>query len=132
MNKTANGIAAASRKIMTLQLTVSGIVALGFLIGKTDWAAASAAYGGLISVVLAFLLGRGVARATDAAAESRTKSMLILYLGAALRFVLVLALFAAGLGLLKLDPLPVVAGFLGAQLVYIFGARALDNKFRNL
>lgn len=84
----------------------------------------SCLYGGLISVATSLLLSRGVIRAANAAPENHKKSMIILYLGAAQRFVLVLVLFGAGLAGLKLEPLATIAGFVAAQLVYVIGMRS--------
>jgi hypothetical protein len=47
---------------------------------------------------------------------------MILYGGAALRFVLVLALFAIGLAVIGLAPIAMVAGFAAVQLVFVLAA----------
>ncbi len=125
MNSAAREIVATTRRIIGLQVGVSALVALGFYVGKGNWEALSALYGGAISVAVAFLLSSGVARASGAARHSQ--SMWILYFGAALRFLLVLVLFGAGLGFLKLDPLATVAGFIAAQLMYVSSARQTNN-----
>ena len=83
----------------------------------------AAFYGGMISIVIAFLLGRGVARAAEVARLDHKKSMLILYLGAVQRFVIVLVLFGIGLKGLSLAFLPMIAGFAGAQLAYLSSMR---------
>ncbi|MFP5344916.1 MAG: hypothetical protein ACLGGU_04680, partial [Gammaproteobacteria bacterium] len=57
---------------------------------------------------------RRVARVADAG-----KGMLLLYLGVVQRFLLVLALFALALGVLKLDPLASIVGFGLSQLGYV-------------
>lgn len=124
MNTAASEIVAAVRRVVALQAGAAALVAAGFFIGKGQWAAVSGLYGGLISVVTAILLSRGVIRAADAAQQSQKKSMIILYLGAAQRFVLVLVLFGVGLAGLHLAPLPTIAGFVAAQLVYVIGMRA--------
>jgi len=90
----------------------------------------AALYGGMISVIIAFLLGRGVARAAEAARQDPKKSMLILYVGAAQRFILVLLLFGAGLKGLNLAFLPMIAGFGGAQLAYLLSVRGNDTAKR--
>ncbi len=99
------------------------LVAAGFFVFKGQWEALSAVYGGLISVLVAFLLGRGVARAAGAAPQDHKRSLVMLYLGAAQRFVLVGVLFAAGLAAFKLLPLAMIAGFGAAQLIFIVAMR---------
>jgi ATP synthase protein I len=83
----------------------------------------AALYGAFTSIVLAFLLSRGVKRASEAALHDPKKSMMILYLGAVQRFVLLLVLFAIGLAVLKLDPLACLIGFGLAQLTYVIAAK---------
>lgn len=108
---------------MTLQVGVGAVIAAAFFMAKGQGAAVSAFYGGVISIVVAFLLGRGVARAAEAARQDQKKSMLILYLGALQRFILVLVLFGVGLKGLSLSFLPMIAGFAGAQLAYLSNMR---------
>ena len=83
----------------------------------------AAGYGGAVSIVVAFLLGRGVAKAAEVARHDHKKSMLILYLGALQRFVMVLLLFGIGLKGLGLAFIPMIAGFAGAQLAYLSSMR---------
>lgn len=124
----AREIIIATRRVVALQAGAAALVAAGFYFGRGQLEAVSAFYGGLISVMTAFLLSRGVIRAADAAQQSQKKSMIILYLGAAQRFVLVLVLFGVGLAGLHLAPLPTIAGFVAAQLIYVIGMRAGQNK----
>ncbi len=113
----------AARKLILLQVGVSTVIAAAFFMAKGQGEALAAFYGGVISIVIAFLLGRGVVRAAEAARRDHKKSMLILYLGAVQRFVLVLALFGIGLKGLGLAFLPMLAGFAGAQLAYLSNMR---------
>lgn len=83
-------------------------------------AAWSAAYGGAVSLILSVLLSRGVMLAGRM--ESAKTSQAILYAGAAVRFVLVLALFAIGLAGLKLMPVAVISGFVAVQLAFLLTA----------
>jgi ATP synthase protein I len=113
----------AARKLILLQVGVSTVIAAAFFMAKGQGEALAAFYGGVISIVIAFLLGRGVVRAADAARRDPKKSMLILYLGAVQRFALVLVLFGVGLKGLSLAFLPMLAGFAGAQLAYLSNMR---------
>lgn len=123
LNTASREINDATRKVIVLQVGVGAVIAAAFFMAEGQGAALSAFYGGLISIVIAFLLGRGVVRAAEAARQDHKKSMLILYLGAVQRFVVVLVLFGAGLKGLSLAFLPMIAGFAGAQLAYLSSMR---------
>jgi len=123
LDTASREIIAVTRKVIALQVGVGALIAAAFFMGKGAGGAYSAFYGCLISVAVAFLLGRGVARATETARDNYKKSMLILYLGAVQRFLLVLVLFGIGLKALSLAFLPMVAGFVGAQLAYLSNMR---------
>jgi len=123
LDTASREIIAITRKLIALQVSVGALIAVAFFMGKGAGEAYAAFYGGLISVAVAFLLGRGVARATEMARENHKKSMVILYLGAVQRFVLVLALFGIGLKALSLAFLPMLVGFVGAQIVYLSSMR---------
>ena len=113
----------ATRKLIALQVGVAAVIAAAFFMARGQGEALAAFYGGMISIVIAFLLGRGVARAAEVARLDHKKSMLILYLGAVQRFVIVLVLFGIGLKGLSLAFLPMIAGFAGAQLAYLSSMR---------
>lgn len=123
LNTASREIYDATRKVIALQVGVGAVIAAAFFMAKGHGQALSALYGGVISIVIAFLLGRGVVRAADVARQDHKKSMLILYLGALQRFVLVLVLFGVGLKGLGLAFLPMIAGFAGAQLAYLSSMR---------
>jgi len=105
-----------------LQLGVGLAVAAVYLLKDGSWEAMSAFYGGLVSVISATMLSRGISRAGKEAEHSAKTSQVILYLGAVVRFVLVLVLFGIGLGVLKLAPLALIAGFVITQLVFVLMA----------
>jgi len=126
--KTEPELAEKARRVISTQLAVSVATAVGFFIFEGGMAAVSALYGGLVCIAATFLLLRGVSRATHVAAESPGKSMTILYIGAAQRFLLVLALLGAGLALLKLHPLGVLLGFGLAQFSTLMAGRTKPGK----
>lgn len=123
MNSASREIVVAARKVIVLQLGLSALIAAAFFMARGEGEAYAALFGGLIGVVVAFLLGRGVARATETARLDHKKSMLILYFGAVQRFVLVLVLFAVGLKVFQLAFVPMIVGFAGAQLIYATAMR---------
>ena len=112
-----------TRKLIVLQVGVAAVIAAAFFMARGQGEALATFYGGMISIVIAFFLGRGVARAAEVARQDHKKSMLILYLGAVQRFVIVLVLFGIGLKGLSLGFLPMIAGFAGAQLAYLSSMR---------
>ncbi|MBK9131937.1 MAG: ATP synthase subunit I [Gammaproteobacteria bacterium] len=120
MNSAGDELRIRTRRVIGLQLGIGLAIVAGFFTVKGPAAAWSAAFGGGVSVVMSLLLSRGVmlaGRMQDARA-----SQAVLYAGAALRFVLVLALLTVGLAVLKLAPLPVVVGFIAVQLAFMLAA----------
>lgn len=139
MKQTGADLAEKARRVVIIQLLMTLVVAVVFFVlalsqsseqarstGEALWAALSASYGGVTSVVLALLSIRGFKRANEIALSEPKKSMTILYVGAVQRFVAVLVLLGMGLGLFKLEPLAVLIGFVLAQASYLMGVR--DRK----
>lgn len=112
-----------ARRLLLVQLGITFILGLlwGGLGGVFEGLAVI--YGGLVSMLLAWLHKRGVRKAEQRALQDPKGSMLVLYIGAVVRFLLLLALLAAGMGLLQLPPLPLLAGFVLAQLGFFAVAR---------
>lgn len=126
-NPPAQALLARTRRLIALQCGAGALVAAGYYFTGGRWEALSAGYGGLISVLMTLLLSRGISLAGRA--EDVRRSQWVLYAGAAVRFVLVLALFGFGLAGLGLAPLATVIGFIAAQLVIplsAFGRRDKD------
>jgi F0F1-type ATP synthase assembly protein I len=109
-----------ARRLIALQCGVALVVAAAFFVSRGRWEALSAGYGSLIAVFMTLLLSQGMALASKA--KSMQQSQIVLYAGAAVRFLLVLALFAFGIAGLKLEPLATVLGFIAAQLIVPFTA----------
>lgn len=124
MNDPLQGVAERTGKKIKYQIGASLLAAAGFLLFREPMVGVAAVCGGMIAVVMALMLAHDVKKATACANTDPKKSMIILYVGAAIRFVLVIALFALGLGLLNLDPLATFVGFGIAQLVNVIVARS--------
>lgn len=103
------------------------IVAIGFFAWKGSWEALSVLFGLTASLASVLMLGSGVTRASAAALQDPKNSMGILYFGAVKRFVLVLVFFMVGLGLLGLDAPAMCAGFIAAQLGFLFNVRGASK-----
>ena len=112
-----------ARRLMVVQLGVTALLAAGWGFYSGYFDALGVVYGGIVSVALAWLHKRGVRKAEERALRDPKAGMLILYVGAVLRFLLLIALLGVGLGLLKLSPQPMLAGFVLAQLGFLFVAR---------
>lgn len=112
--------ATSARNVVLLEVIIGGFVAAGFFLGYGEHGARSAIYGSLISVLLTVLLIWGVQRA---ASKNKNDGAVMLYVGAALRFVLAFGMFGTGLGLFGLLPIPMIAGFCISQMGYVFQMR---------
>lgn len=129
MNSASAELTAKTRRVIIVQVVVS-LIAAAIFSSQGLLGAMSALYGGLVSVTLALLSAWGFKRANAHALSDPKKSLMILYLGAVQRFVAVLVLLGAGLGVLKLEPLAVFIGFALAQASYLMGVRG-GNKPRH-
>lgn len=132
MASAENEFAVGARKLTLLQISIGGLVAAGFLMKSGAEAGKAAIYGAAISVLLGWLLTWGIERATRAIADNKKKSAALLYLGAAQRFLLTLALFAVGLAVLKLEPIPMVTGFVLTQAAYFVINRVIQGTARTV
>ncbi|MFZ5466108.1 MAG: ATP synthase subunit I [Pseudomonadota bacterium] len=112
-----------ARRLMLGQLIATAVLAMiwGALGHYFDGVAV--VYGGLVSMLLAWLHKRGVRKAEQRAISDPKGSMFVLYVGAVVRFLLLIGLLGIGMGLLKLPALPLFAGFVLAQLGFLAVAR---------
>lgn len=81
--------------------------------------AMAALYGGGITVLNTWWLGRRVQRAGEIAREQPQRGQLSLYAGAVQRFVVTLILLGIGLGWFKLAPIPLILAFAVSQLGFL-------------
>ena len=141
MSTIGSDLAAKARRVIFIQLLVTTVVAAAFFavrlftapellangsVNDSAWAAMSVFYGGLASVLLALISIRGFKRANELALSDPHKSMMILYIGAVVRFAAVIIVLGIGLGAIKLEPMAVFIGFALAQTSYLMGVR--DRK----
>lgn len=134
MNGIDKGLAGKAKRVVVVQLLMALVVAAAFfgtayaqgMPEESLWKALSAVYGGLSSVVLALISIGGFKRANATALSDPKLSMMILYIGAVVRFAAVIVLLGIGLGVLKLDALAVLLGFALAQASYLMSVR--DRK----
>lgn len=109
------------KRLLLIQavLTLLGSAAAYLIEGYA--ASLAVLFGGGIVMVNTLLLHWHHARAVRTAGIDVGKNMRILYRAALERFVITLALFAIGIGIMRLAPLPLILGFIAVQL-----AQALD------
>lgn len=107
------------RKVLIAQIGLVSATALAFFIWQGQTQALSAIFGGAIALVNSLLMVRSYRRGQ---AKEGNRVLVSMYAGSAQRFVTAAVGFAAGLALLKLAPLPMIAAFALAQIGYVVGA----------
>lgn len=96
--------------MIVFQLAAVGLVATITQVVR-EAGAVAVLFGGAVALANLLLLDWRARRANRAGALSARQSLQVLYLSALERFVTVALLFALGIGLLELDPLPLLLGF---------------------
>ncbi|MFP4155711.1 MAG: ATP synthase subunit I [Halothiobacillaceae bacterium] len=110
-------------RILLAQLLVLALAAGAGVVWWDGARALAAAAGGAVSVLLLWMLRVTMQKAAETAAEDPQGSSIRLYVGAGVRFVLLLVLFAIGLGLLGLDPVGMIAGYAVVQAAGVLAAQ---------
>jgi F0F1-type ATP synthase assembly protein I len=126
-DNTAPELVIKTRKVIGLQIAIGALVAVFFYFTYTPWHGLSVLYGAMISVLSSWWLSRGVSSAGAHAGQGR-KGEAILYVGAALRFIMVLALFAIGLAVIKLAAVATVVGFALSQLAFVIAGNLRGQR----
>lgn len=110
----------ALTNLLAIQAGLTLAVAAGFYVYRGGFSAGSALCGGAIALVVTSLLAFRLARAARPGA-----GVLGLYLGTFERFLFIGAAFSFAIAALKLPPVPLLAGFVGAEIGYFFAAGML-------
>ncbi len=107
------------RRLALLQLALVAITSIIFFTMYGGFQAGSVWYGGLTATLnIGWLLWRRHCADTGRAL-SAGQSLRLLYRSALERFVLVAVLFALGLGVMQLDALALLTGFVAGQLALV-------------
>ena len=106
-------------RLLIAQVALVGTGAAAFMALAGAQEALASGYGGGIALLSAWMLARHVRLAVDRARSDPGRETAVLYVGAVQRFVLILVLFAVGMGQLGLPPVPLLVGFGLAQAVYL-------------
>jgi ATP synthase protein I len=112
-----------ARRLLIAQIVLTVVLAAAWAMYADYSDGLAVIYGGAVSIFLGWLHKRGVRKAEVEAISDAKAGMLILYIGAVIRFALLVALLGVGFGLIKLAPQPMLAGFVLAQLGFLFLAR---------
>lgn len=110
---------AALRRQLLLQMVLTTAVVLLYLVFSGSVAAKGAAFGGAMALANTLLQLWHWWRFERKGGSGSAQNALLFYRIAIERFVLTLALFALGLGVLKLMPLPLMSGFIAGQLALL-------------
>ena len=110
---------AALRKQLLLQMVLTTAVTLLYLVFSGTPAAKGAAFGGAMALSNTLLQLWHWWRFERKGGSGSAQNALLFYRIAIERFVMTLALFALGLGVLKLMPLPLMSGFIAGQLALL-------------
>lgn len=106
------------------QLVLVGLAVVSFFTLSGRFQALSVLFGGAMAVLNLVLLEWRRYQADTGRALTAGQSMWALYRSAIERFALVLALFALGMGGLRLEPLPLLIGFIAGQPgLFVTGTR---------
>ncbi len=108
------------RKLAALQLTLVMVTSVLFYLWSGAGAAVATLFGGGIAMVNVALLLWRRERAERGRAMSAGESIRLLYRSALERFIAVIALFALGMGALKLYAPALLTGFVVGQLALLF------------
>lgn len=108
------------RMLAALLLALATITSTVFFMVFGGFQAGSAGFGGIVAAINIGLLFWRRHGADTGRALSAGESIRVLYRSALERFMVIALLFALGLGVWRLDPLAVLAGFVTGQLALVF------------
>ena len=109
--------------LLAIQVVATLAIAGGFYAYGGAGGMLAALYGGGSGVAVSLLLALRLSRAARPGA-----GVAGLYLGALERFVFVAAAFALAFAVLGLEPIPLLAGFAGAELAYYAAGGMVSRK----
>jgi cell division protein FtsX len=83
-------------------------------------------FGGFVSISTTAWLALRLHQAVTSLKKGSKKSALYVYLGAFEKFILAIVLFGVGIVLLKMHPLPMMAGLVAGQIGFSIGSYKLN------
>ena len=115
-----NAFSHTLRKILLVQAGLVFIAAVVLTLVKGHEFFIATLYGGAVVIVSTIYFGWRLKIATEAVDNKPSVNSVELFKGIILRFLIVIALLALGLGWLKLAPAGILSGFIVAQLAFWF------------
>ncbi|MCN4143650.1 MAG: ATP synthase subunit I [Thiohalomonas sp.] len=115
------------RRLLIVQVILTLIIALSYLVLQNSDGLFAAFYGGSITLSGTLLMAWRIGRAAEVASIERQQRYIEIYIGAIQKFILTLVLMALGMGYLKLDPLAILISFAVTQLSFI--ANKVDTSY---
>lgn len=116
MSHAAEILSQGIRRVLLSQIALTLLATAAAFALQGSAAALAAFYGGGVALIGTWLLGRRISRTPETVQQGDAGNQLALYAGVLPRFIVTLALLAAGLGWLKLAPIPLIVAFGLAQL----------------
>jgi len=114
------------RRVLWAQGLLTVLIAGGFGFAHGLPELLAALYGGMTTILITAWLARRVRRA--GATATPAAGLMVIYSGAVVRYAAVVVLVGAGIGLLKLAPLPLLSAFAVTQ----FGFLAYWGSAKNM
>ena len=111
-------------KSLSKPLKVQGIIGfIAIILFATQGFAYSAVYGFFVGIVNVIMLNMTFKKANNKAEEDPKAGILILYMSAVIRFVLLAVLFVLGLQIFEFEAMPVVLTFVAMQIGQVFNLK---------
>jgi ATP synthase protein I len=127
MAKQQGESAANTHMLLILQAFIIALVCAAYAWYGGFASAKAGLFGGLIAFFNSLLLSWHMRRAERVAGDSAERSLRIVYLCAAERLILTIGLLVLGIVVIKLQPLPLVIGFVATQAVVFLGSFKISN-----
>ena len=107
-------------RLLLIQAALVVAVSVYLVLSKGNEFGLAALYGGVASLAGTIVSGWRVKVAADEAVSNTTLGMAEFYKATALRFITIIALLALGMGVLDMEALGILIGFIAAQVGYFF------------
>lgn len=128
MNVAAETIEQGAKRILIAEALLLAITVALVVVIREWFAAVSALYGGVITLIGTGWMAFRVHRAGELTRHNPGAGAVALYGGVAIRFVFVITALVIGMVVLKLMPLYVLIGFAVTHLGYIVTTPSVKNR----
>jgi ATP synthase protein I len=124
-------LGASTQRILAIEALLVSATAWAFYVYQGQLAAQSALYGGCMMMLNIWFMHRRLRAAFEIANTAPGREIKILYISAILRFIVMLILFMAGMGVLHLPPIPLLVTFAIAQAGYFINGSLISKSLLN-